>query len=360
MDIFYDSKFLEYQIPAGLFDGTPSPYLDIQIGQPEGPERIQNTVSVLKHSQLDSRINWKTPSLASDEDILAFHTPQYLERLEQSQNKSDYLTTSTYMFEGGMETIRLSAGAAIGAMQSVIDGCSSIAYAISRPPSHHAQPDEADGYCFLNGIGMAVVKALNSGYSRIAVIDWDVHHGNGTQAGFYDNPHVLTFSIHMDHQDWGATHLQTGDVDEIGAGSGKGFNINLPLPFGSGDTAYQMLMDRCITPAIDSFQPDLIVIANGQDANQFDPNGRQCLTMAGYYQLARSVMSLAKKHCDGKVFMTQEGGYKPSYAPFCAYSVVAGLLGESMEMTDTTAFYPDDCARAERDVTELLARHPLA
>ncbi len=136
-------------------------------------------------------------------------------------------------------------------------------------------------------------------------------------------------------------------------------NVNLPLPFGAGDSCYRVAFDRCVEPLVREFAPDLIVIANGQDANQFDPNGRQCLTMAGFHALGSRVRTLAASLCHGKVVMTQEGGYNPTYAPYCAYAAVAGLLGREMGIDDPIALYPDDEERAERDISELIARHPL-
>ena len=359
MSIFYNDKMLEYKAPPGMFDSTPSAYLERQIDQPEGSDRICNTVSVLQNSMLNERLSWFDPKPASDESILTFHTAEYLDRLKKAQNTAHYFTPSTYMVQGGMSFIRMSAGCAVDAADSVVRGETKIAYAISRPPSHHAQPDVADGYCFVNGVGLIVHHALNNGFKRVAVVDWDVHHGNGTQAGFYDRSDVLAISLHMDHGSWGDTHLQTGNVDETGEGQGEGFNINLPVPFGAGNSTYNELFEKCVEPAVRKFKPDLIVIANGQDANQFDPNGRQCLTMAGYYELATRIRKLAERYTNGQIVMTQEGGYNPTYAPYCAYAVVAGLLNQPMEMEDPIALYPDDLFRSERDVEELIGRHPL-
>ena len=253
----------------------------------------------------------------------------------------------------------LAAGASIEAARAVISGDYKMAYALVRPPGHHAQPNEADGYCFVNNLGLAVHEALNAGYKRVAVVDWDVHHGNGTQEGFYDRDDVLTISLHMNHGSWGEGHLQTGEVDEVGKGDGEGNNLNLPLPMGAGDHAYKLTMERCVGPALRKFKPDLIFCANGQDANAFDPNGRQSVSMAGFYEMACQLKALADELCGGKIVMTQEGGYNPTYAPYCAHSIVEGLLGLPMELEDPLAFYPNDLEGGERAVEELIARHPL-
>jgi acetoin utilization deacetylase AcuC-like enzyme len=193
----------------------------------------------------------------------------------------------------------------------------------------------------------------------VAVVDWDVHHGNGTQEGFYDRDDVLTISMHMDHGAWGPTHVQTGDVDETGKGSGEGYNLNLPLPMGTGDHGYNTAFERCVAPALRKFKPELIFCANGQDANAFDPNGRQCVSMAGFYQMACQLRALAEELCDGKIVITQEGGYNPTYAPYCAHSVAEGLLGLPMKLEDPIAFYPEDVAGGDAAVEALIKRHPL-
>ena len=359
MKIYYDPKVLDYELPKGIFDSFPSPLLDQQMDQPEGPDRIRNTVSALRNGPLSDLLEWATPSPATDQDILTFHTQAHLDRLKEANAKGDYLSASTYLEKGGMRFIYLSAGAAMSAIRHITQGHGKLSYAIGRPPNHHAQPDHADGYCFVNGIAMAVLEAKTAGYEKIAVVDWDVHHGNGTQAGFYHRDDVLTISMHMDHGSWGKTHPETGAVDETGSGPGEGFNLNLPLPFGSGNQLYTKVFEHCVVPALEQFRPDLIIVSNGQDANQFDPNGRQMVTMNGFHQMATQLRQSADKLCDGKIMMTQEGGYNPTYAPLCAYAVAAGIMSQALYIPDPIAFYPDDHIRAERDFDELVAKHPL-
>jgi acetoin utilization deacetylase AcuC-like enzyme len=357
--VFHDARTLGYRMPAGIFDHYASPLLAHQIEQPENPERIANTCSVLAEGPLAERLDWHDPHEASDAELLTFHTAPYLETLKGADREGGYLSRSTHMSKGEMQVVRLSAGCAIDAAHAVLEGRTAIGYAISRPPSHHAQPAIADGYCFVNGVALAALAAREAGCARVAVIDWDVHHGNGTQEGFYGRADILTVSVHMDHGAWGPTHLQTGGVEETGRGAGEGANLNLPLPFGAGDRVYLDLFRRCIAPAVRRFAPDMIVVANGQDANQFDPNGRQCVTMAGFHGLAIQARELADACSGGRIIMTQEGGYNPTYAPLCAYAVCAGLLGEPLRIEDPIAFYPDDEAGARDTVDRLIARHPL-
>ena len=359
MSVFFHRAALSFRIPDGVFDGLPSELLDIQMPQPERPERIANTVSILKRGSLVPHLVWRDARPATGPEILTFHTASHLQTLKEANEVGRYLTQSTYIPVDGLDAIQRAAGAAIDAATAVVSGESKLAYSLMRPPAHHAQPDTADGYCFVNSCALAALEARKRGARRVALVDWDVHHGNGTQAGFYDRDDMLTVSIHMDHGAWGPTHVQTGDVDEIGAEAGKGFNLNLPLPFGAGNQAYLQVFDRCVVPALRQFEPDLIILVNGQDANQFDPNGRQCVTMSGFYELACRLRAIANELCQGKVVVTQEGGYNPTYAPFCAYAVVAGLLGLPLDLEDPIAFYPDDQEHAEIQVNHLIERHPL-
>ncbi|MGI9407044.1 MAG: class II histone deacetylase [Hyphomicrobiaceae bacterium] len=359
MPVFFHESMLDFRIPDGVFDGLPSELLDIQMAQPERPERLANTVSILKRGPVASHLDWCEARPATDTEILTFHTPEYLQTLEEANVAGRYLTQSTHVPKGGLDAIRRAAGAAIDAARVVVSGEHKLAYALVRPPAHHAQPDTADGYCFVNNCALAALEALGSGAQRVALVDWDVHHGNGAQAGFYHRNDILTVSIHMNHGAWGPTHVQTGDVDEIGEGVGTGFNLNLPLPFGTGDHGYAQVFERCVAPALRRFNPDLIVLVNGQDANQFDPNGRQCVTMAGFHHLADNLRMLANELCNGKVAVTQEGGYNPTYAPYCAYAVAAGLLGLPLEIEDPIAFYPDDPMQAKIHIDQLMERHPL-
>lgn len=152
-------------------------------------------------------------------------------------------------------------------MKHILDGNGKISYALVRPPGHHAQPTQADGYCFLNNAGLAVELALSSGVSKVAVVDIDVHYGNGTAEGFYGSNRVLTISLHMNHGSWGPSHPQSGTVDEIGEGEGLGYNLNIPLPNGSGNRGYEHAMTELVVPAVEKFEPEMIVLVVGQDSS---------------------------------------------------------------------------------------------
>ena len=193
----------------------------------------------------------------------------------------------------------------------------------------------------MNNIGVAIEEAKTHGLKRVAVIDWDVHHGNGTQEGFYRDPDVFTVSLHMDHGAWGPNHQQTGAPEEAGEGDGRGANLNVALPFGSGDVTYHAAFDQLVAPEVERFEPELLIIACGQDANQFDPNGRQCVTMRGFHGLGSRAHVLAERCCDGRLVLVQEGGYALSYAAHCLHSTLEGALGEEESLRDPLAFLPE-------------------
>jgi acetoin utilization deacetylase AcuC-like enzyme len=177
------------------------------------------------------------------------------------------LCAGTFLNPGSWDAALLAAGTTLSAMKHILDGHGKIAYALVRPPGHHAQPTQADGYCFLNNAGLAVQLALDSGCQKVAVIDVDVHYGNGTAEGFYKSNNVLTISLHMNHGSWGPSHPQSGSVDEIGEGQGFGYNMNIPLPNGTGDTGYAYAMTELVVPVVQKFKADMMVLVVGQDSS---------------------------------------------------------------------------------------------
>jgi acetoin utilization deacetylase AcuC-like enzyme len=191
------------------------------------------------------------------------------------------------------------------------------------------------------------------GAERVLIVDWDVHHGNGTQECFYERSDVLTISLHMRHGSWGPTHPQTGAPDEVGSGSGAGYNVNVELPPGTGDGGYMRAMEEIVAPVVGRLAPQLILVACGQDANQFDPNGRQCVTMEGFRRLGAAARELADRHCGGRIVLVQEGGYARSYSAFCLHGTLAGVLGADTGLEDPCAYLPDDPGHADREVASV-------
>ena len=182
-----------------------------------------------------------------------------------------------------------------------------------------------------------------------------MHHGNGTQECFYDRSDVLTVSFHMRHGSWGPSHPQTGAPDEVGSAAGAGYNVNVELPAGTGDGGYLRAFEDVVVPVVDRFEPELLLVACGQDANQFDPNGRQSVTMAGFHRLGAAARELAERHCDGRVVFAQEGGYARSYSAFCLHATLAGALDVDDDLEDPCAYMPDDPGHADEEIAAVRA-----
>jgi acetoin utilization deacetylase AcuC-like enzyme len=261
--------------------------------------------------------------------------------------------SSTLLTDESWQPLLAAAGTAMAAGDAVISGNSRIAYALVRPPGHHAAPATADGYCFFNHVALVAERARAAGCERVAIIDWDVHHGNGTQACFYDRADVLTVSLHMRHGSWGPSHPQTGSAAEVGVGPGAGHNVNAELGLGGGIRAYEAAFTQVIRPILDQYRPDLIVGACGQDASGFDPNGRQNLLMAGFRRVGRLVAEAADDLCDGKLVLVQEGGYARTYAAYCLHATLEGVLGTGPLLADPIGYLPDDAGRGDGDIAAL-------
>jgi acetoin utilization deacetylase AcuC-like enzyme len=356
INVFWHPAVLNHNTGRGFFQRPPSPFLEVTEPHPENPDRLRNMRSVLQHGPLKPYVGWHIGRHATLEELQAFHDPQYIDMLQDVEHAGGKrLAPTTVLAPGSLDAARVAAGTTLAAMTYILDGHGNLAYALVRPPGHHAAPAQADGYCFFNNIGVAVEHALKQGIKRVAVIDWDVHHGNGTQEGFYDRADVLTVSLHMDHGAWGPSHPQTGKADEIGRGLGVGFNLNVPLPMGTGDDGYDYAMTELVLPAIKAFAPELLIVAAGQDGSQFDPNGRQLLTMAGFRRLGQHARALADKYCDGRLLLVQEGGYAVSYAAYCLHATLEGVLGVSELLDDPIAYLPEDPTAAMAAIRELHA-----
>jgi acetoin utilization deacetylase AcuC-like enzyme len=237
--------------------------------------------SLVEVSGLGERLVRLVARPASDEELEAVHQRGHIDRIEalSAGHGGDAGDGVSPFGKGGAEIARLSAGGAIVAVEAVLRGEVRNAYALVRPAGHHALPDRGMGFCIFNNIAIAVEHALSAHSTRrVAVVDWDVHHGNGTQAIFYEREDVLTISIHQDR----CYPVDSGGVEERGAQAGLGTNVNVPLPAGSGDGAYAEAMRRVVMPALERFGPELVVVGSGFDANAYDPLGRMLLHSESY------------------------------------------------------------------------------
>jgi acetoin utilization deacetylase AcuC-like enzyme len=358
LHVFWHDDALRHDTGSGVFDGVPSPLIEVPELHPENDVRVRNIRSCLRDGPLAPHLQWRAGRHAALDELAWLHDPAYVEGVRRfCEAGGGVLSWATVVSEGRWDAALASAGTAIAAAEAVAGGDCGAAYALVRPPGHHAQPAMTDGYCLFSNTALAAEAALRRGAERVAVIDWDVHHGNGTQECLYSRSDVLTISLHMPHGSWGPTHPQTGAPDEVGTGEGEGFNVNVELAYGSGDAAYERAMRRLVMPLVDEFRPDLIIAAAGQDASQFDPNGRQCVTMAGFRRLGELSAELAERHCGGRIALIQEGGYGRTYSAFCAHATLEGVIGVGPLLEDPLAFMPDEQARGDAGIDAALAVH---
>lgn len=279
------------------------------------------------------------------EDLLRVHPESYITAFREASDRGGGdLGMLAPFSQGGFEIAQLSAGLAKRAIADVMEGTVRNAYALCRPAGHHCLADTPMGFCLFANIPIAIEAAkARFGVERVAVVDWDVHHGNGTQSIYYDRSDVLTISVHQDR----CFPPGYSGTNERGAGAGDGFNINLPLPAGSGHATYLQLFRDVVVPALERYRPDLIIIANGLDANGLDPLARQMLTSESYRTLTTMMVDAADRLCDGRLVAVHEGGYSEAYVPFCGLAVIEALSGirtpvEDPELDFLTAQQPGD------------------
>ncbi|PRD15930.1 class II histone deacetylase [Pantoea coffeiphila] len=301
-------------------------------GHAESAETKRRMKNLMDVSGLSAQLHLRSASPASEEDLLRVHPAHYLQRFKQiSDNGGGMFGEDAPMGPGSYEIARLSAGLASAAVAAVLQGELDNAYALSRPPGHHCLPDLAMGFCFLANIPIAIEQAkARFGVERVAVIDWDVHHGNGTQYIYRQRRDVLTISL---HQDRCFPPGYSGD-DDRGEGEGYGYNLNIPLEAGGGHDAYLYALDCIVIPQLEKFRPQLIVIACGYDANALDPLARMQLHSDSFREMTARIMETADRLCDGRLVMVHEGGYAEAYVPFCGLAVMETLSGIRTGVTD--------------------------
>jgi len=301
-------------------------------GLPENPETKRRLKNLLEVTGLMAALDVRGAEPASRADLERVHPAHYLDAFKTASDAGGGdLGLRAPFGPGGYEIAALSAGLAKAALTSVLSGELDTAYALSRPPGHHALPETPNGFCLINNIAVAIEAARARGLARrIAVLDWDVHHGNGTEAMFYADPDVLTISIHQERN----YPLDTGEIDQRGTGDGFGANINIPLPPGAGHATYIEAMDRLVLPALTAHAPDVIIIASGYDAAAADPLGHMLAHAGTFREMTRMVMALANQLCGGKAVAVHEGGYADWYVPFCGHAVVEELAGSKITAPD--------------------------
>jgi acetoin utilization deacetylase AcuC-like enzyme len=295
-------------------------------GHAEYAGRLTAIQSVLDNHAIPARTLQLTPTPASDAQLKAVHSQDYLDLLAWTETqKGLQLGPDTYVLPQSFGIAKLSAGAAIRGVDAVLTEEAANALVCARPPGHHAMPQTGMGFCLLSNIAIAARHAQSAyGLKRILIVDYDVHHGNGTQAIFYDDPSVLFISTHQ--HPW---YPGTGTANETGTGEGKGATINVPLPAGVGNEGFKQVYEQIVWPAARRFQPELILVSAGYDAHWADPLGQLRLSLKGYDDLSRELMAMADALCGGKIVFVLEGGYNLESLSFGVLNLASALLGDS-------------------------------
>jgi acetoin utilization deacetylase AcuC-like enzyme len=292
---------------------------------PESPSTKRRLLALLEVSGLADQLTRIKPRAAERDELLYFHTADYIDRVRAlSAANGGPVGDSVTIGPGSYEIALLSAGGCLEAADAVLRGQVRNAYALVRPPGHHAEANSGFGYCVFGNLVLLVRHAQRlHRLRRVAVVDWDVHHGNGTESAFIDDPSVLTLSIHQDR--W--YPLDRGGLEATGSGKARGTNLNVPLPPGSGHGAYLAAFDQVVLPALHRFRPELIVVASGLDASAMDPLGRMLCTSDTYRQMAARITTAADDLCGGRLIATHEGGYSNAYVPFCGLPILEEFSG---------------------------------
>src|SRR6266566_629603 len=352
--LIYDPIFLEHITPEN---------------HPDKPDRLRWAMDVLRG------LNWLerdglvqlAPRAATVDELAAVHERAYIRKVETAARmvaeeektggrKTRFFATDTYISAHSYEAALKAAGAPLTAIDAIMQGEVNNAYCLARPPGHHAVAESAMGFCLFNNVAVAARYAIDHyGLERVMIIDYDVHHGNGTQEMFYEDPRVLYFSTHQ-----APFYPGTGLSDERGEGAGLGTTINVPLPATTGFETYEPVFRQVMAPAAERFNPQLILVSAGFDAHWADPLGGMNLSTAAFAKLMGIIIEEAKFLCDGRLVLVQEGGYNIDAMASCVATCINLLLGDEAAV-DSLGKAKDTAFRINTDVliAELRRIHHL-
>jgi len=302
-------------------------------GHPECPDRLRAVYRLLDEGEWPG-ISAMAPRPASMSEITRVHTEAYYRYVADTEGRGRcMLDPDTATCGRSFEAARVAVGGLIDLTDRVISGELANGFALVRPPGHHAESDRAMGFCLFNNVALAAAHALDRhGMQRVMIVDWDLHHGNGTQNSFYDDPRVLYFSTHQY-----PFYPGSGGLTEKGRGAGLGYTVNVPLSRGRGDDEYLSVFQRLLVPLARAYRPQLILVSAGFDAYRKDPLGEMLVTDEGYAAMTRILKSLAGECCAGRLVLTLEGGYHLDGAAAAMAKVIRVLAGQGQAGRDLAA-----------------------
>ncbi|HLR61757.1 MAG TPA: class II histone deacetylase [Lentibacillus sp.] len=326
-----DESYFWHQMGNGALNKRSGGWIqaDTHAENPETKRRIKN---LLERSKYMDELHQIAPRSATREEIAMNHSTTYIDRIKElSDAGGGDAGVHAIVGPDSYEIALKSAGGVLTSVDAVMEERVQNAYALVRPPGHHAEPEEGMGFCLFNNVAIAAKYARKKyGLKRILILDWDVHHGNGTETAFEGDSDVLFISVHQEN----IFPKDRGAITYTGKGHGEGYNVNIELPAGTGDEGYRYTFDHLIVPIIEQYEPELIFVSAGQDASRFDPIGRMLLTADGYFQMSKHIRRLADKHSNGRLIACHEGGYSTAYAPFCTLRVIEALRGKYSQVDD--------------------------
>ena len=291
---------------------------------PENRTRLDAIVAHLQTTGLLDRLQQVPARDATDEQITRVHQPHYVGEVKEWSVRGRRLDADTYVTTQSYPAALRAAGGVVAAVDAVLSGEVDDAFALVRPPGHHAVAGGAMGFCLFNNVAIAARHALVAhGLSRVLIVDFDLHHGNGTQEAFYSEQEVLYFSSHQYPYYPGSGHWE-----DVGRGPGRGYTVNVPLPAGTGDAGFWRVFDEILVPIAQRYRPQLILVSAGYDGHWMDPLGMMHLSVAGYVQITRILASLARSECDGRLVLALEGGYSLPALAHCVGAAFRVLLGD--------------------------------
>jgi len=324
--VVYDERCLAHvNPPGGVMPGSLPDWATVEAF--ERPERLSLTRGVVEGSGALEWLVELEPRFATAQELALAHSEAHVARVLAAAGRSEpvELGGDAWTGPGTHDAMLLAAGGLLTAVEAVLDGSVENAFALLRPPGHHAEREAAMGFCLFNNTAVAARWAQGEhGLERVAIVDWDVHHGNGTEEIFSADPSVLTISLHQD----GLYPAHTGAL-----GSGGEANVNIPLPAGTGDDGYAHAFERVVEPALRAFVPDLLLIGAGQDASATDPLGRMSITVPGFRALTDRAVAIAGELCGGRLVAMLEGGYSLLHLPLANLAILEGLAGVAPSFT---------------------------
>jgi len=321
-------------------------------GHPESPERLRVIYKMLEEPDMKSLFEWVKPRPATREELEMIHSPAYIDLVASTAGKPCYrLDMDTSTCAKSYEAALWAAGGLLELIKAVMEGKLNNGFALVRPPGHHAEQDRAMGFCLFNNVAIGAQYALrNYSLQRVLIVDWDVHHGNGTQNSFYEDPKALYFSTHR----YGFFYPGTGAATEAGTGKGVGFNVNVPLSTGASDAEYGIIFEKILKPIAFEYQPQLILVSAGFDVHYDDPLGGMEVTEKGFSRMTQILMEIAETTAQGKLVITLEGGYDVSGQSRSVKAVLKELAQSSpLDKKDLLEKEKTNYPRMERFILQL-------